>query len=196
MGTPMVKIFKGKFLHYFETASGWEFVSRKREPYADGNTETDAVVIVPIYMDKDIVKLIITSEWREPMQKWVFGFPAGLVDDGETVEETAIRELKEETGLDAMVVLTTSPQLWSSEGLTDECVQTVFVLCAGEVSDSFLVDSEKIKTFMLEKHEMEEMFDRLDEPSEKASFGKVAYYVMKDFANTGFSKLLSNALKG
>ena len=32
-------------------------------------------------------------------------YPAGLVDKGETVEESALRELKEETGLPGKVVV-------------------------------------------------------------------------------------------
>jgi 8-oxo-dGTP pyrophosphatase MutT (NUDIX family) len=42
--------------------------------------------------------IILVSQWRPPANGSVLEFPAGLVDDGETVEAAALRELREETG--------------------------------------------------------------------------------------------------
>ena len=50
----------------------------------------------------------------------------GLVDAGEDVETSALRELKEETGYIGHVVGTTGRQ-YLSPGLTPECIVTVFV---------------------------------------------------------------------
>ena len=38
------------------------------------------------------------KQFRPPIDKLVIEVPAGLVDEGETVEESAVRELREETG--------------------------------------------------------------------------------------------------
>ena len=45
-------------------------------------------------------------------------FPAGLIDDGETPEQAAVRELKEETGYEGKVC-ETSPKLSNQSGMTN-----------------------------------------------------------------------------
>lgn len=39
--------------------------------------------------------------YRPPVDSWVLEFPAGMVDQGETIAAAAVRELQEETGLNA-----------------------------------------------------------------------------------------------
>jgi ADP-ribose pyrophosphatase len=41
--------------------------------------------------------VILVAQYRPPLGKMSLEFPAGLVDAGETCEQAAIRELKEET---------------------------------------------------------------------------------------------------
>lgn len=43
-------------------------------------------------------ELLLQKQYRPPIDKVVIEVPAGLIDTGETVEECAVRELKEETG--------------------------------------------------------------------------------------------------
>jgi len=40
----------------------------------------------------------LQRQWRPPIGKVCIEVPAGLIDEGETAEECALRELKEETG--------------------------------------------------------------------------------------------------
>jgi len=55
----------------------------------------EAVAILPI-IDKNNVILI--RQFRVPINRWIYEVPAGKVEEGETLEETAVRELIEETG--------------------------------------------------------------------------------------------------
>lgn len=53
------------------------------------------VAIVPFTNDGGV---ILTKQFRPPVNKYVIEFPAGLNDRNETLEEVAKRELLEETG--------------------------------------------------------------------------------------------------
>ena len=60
-------------------------------------TRPDAVAIYAVCDDK----VVLVRQYRYPINGWIYEFPAGLVEDGEDYHDTAIRELKEETGLTA-----------------------------------------------------------------------------------------------
>ena len=57
----------------------------------------DAVVILAIRDDGNIA---FVRQWRHPTGRPLLELPAGRVDPGESPEETARRELREEVGLD------------------------------------------------------------------------------------------------
>ncbi|KAJ3871186.1 NUDIX hydrolase domain-like protein [Lentinula edodes] len=44
---------------------------------------------------------VVVEQYRPPIGKFIIELPAGLVDEGETPEQAAIRELEEETGYNA-----------------------------------------------------------------------------------------------
>jgi len=48
--------------------------------------------------------VVMTRQFRYPPQAWILEAPAGRVDRGETPAETAVRELREETGYSATSV--------------------------------------------------------------------------------------------
>jgi ADP-ribose pyrophosphatase len=181
MDNPIL-VHEGKHLHMFKCSSGWEFASRKRNPYSTGNATFDAVVIVPILIRDGKVNLVVNREWREPIHEFVLGLPAGLIDSGESVWFAAKRELKEETGLDANYMFHVTPRLWSSEGMTDESVKVVYLQCSGNISTEFLQDGENISTMLVSRSEATKLMD--------SPMGKVVYFVMQDFINTGLDWVL------
>src|SRR5438270_11722809 len=105
-------LYKGKFLHLIRR-KGWEYVER---PNGGG-----AVFIMAVTADE---KVLLTHEYRVPVEAEVIGMPAGLVGDlgsEETLETAVRRELVEETGYEAETVdlLTKGP---TSPGLCDEVI--------------------------------------------------------------------------
>ena len=60
-----------------------------------GKRTADAVSIVPITRDGN---LVLIREFRYPLNSWVVGLPAGLVEPGEDLAVAVDRELREETG--------------------------------------------------------------------------------------------------
>jgi ADP-ribose pyrophosphatase len=111
------------------------------------------VVIVPYHVGRR--KLVIIEEFRVVLGGYQYGFPAGLVDDGETVDVTCRRELKEETGLALQRILRRSPPVYSSSGMTDEAVTMVFVECDGTPSNAANESSEDIRAVLVDPAEAE-----------------------------------------
>ena len=61
---------------------------------------------------------MIILQYRPPVEAMCVEFPAGLIDEGETPEQAAVRELKEETGYEGKVS-EVSPTLSNQPGLTN-----------------------------------------------------------------------------
>jgi ADP-ribose pyrophosphatase len=127
----------------------WIMCSRNDEPVV-GASRADAVVIVATIDSDGGKKLIVTKEFRVPIWDFEYGFPAGLIDDGEDVETTVSRELKEETGLELVRIKHISTPVFSSAGLTDESCHMVLVEARGQASDEWLDESEDIEILLLD----------------------------------------------
>jgi len=123
----------------------WQVATRATTPKCVSGrfTRPDAVVIVPFHTSEK--KIVITREYRVALADIEYGFPAGLIDEGESIEQTARRELKEETGLTLTRVINTSPPLYSSAGMTDESVTMVTIECDGLPSTAGNTASESIQ---------------------------------------------------
>jgi ADP-ribose pyrophosphatase len=119
------------FAATFENRDGqpgrWMFVSRKDDPHGQRD-QPDAVIIVPVLLSPDQPpRLVLEKEFRLPVNDYVIGFPAGLLEKGEGVEESVRRELLEETGLEVVRFKRITQPVYSTSGFSDECAVMVFV---------------------------------------------------------------------
>ncbi|WP_404401236.1 ADP compounds hydrolase NudE [Idiomarina seosinensis] len=76
-----------------------------------------AVMIVP-FLDQDT--MILVREYAAGLHEYQLGFPKGLIDPGETAEQAAQRELKEEIGygakqLQRLTEVTMAPQFFQAK---------------------------------------------------------------------------------
>ncbi len=151
--TPHLSMFKRTCEHKGKKFD-WFFASRDKEPPPLEKKTPDAVVVVSIHIDdKGTPKLVLTSEFRVPIGGREINFPAGIIDPGQSYSETAIRELKEETGLD-LEVQWISPNLYSSAGLTNESSVYVFGRASGTPSNEHLEGHEDIEVYLADMEQV------------------------------------------
>jgi len=183
-----LNLFKVSYIAKTGKKKSWQMASRQNEPKClTGNYQLpDAVVIVPFHTVRN--KMVIIREFRVPLDDYEYGFPAGLVDNGESVEQAARRELMEETGLTVNRFIKVSPPIYSSAGMTDESVAMVYVECEGEPSNSANTDSELIEIQFISSNEA---MDLLSNTTLK--FDAKSWLAIYQFAeNDAHDKLKSN----
>lgn len=126
-----VNLFQASYEHNGH-AGRWVFASRKQTPHQVG-APGDAVIIVPTLRNPgEAPRLVLVREFRVPVGDYVYGLPAGLIEEGEEIEAAVRREVREETGLEVTAVRRVTQPLLSSSGLTDEAVAMAFVDVRGE----------------------------------------------------------------
>lgn len=135
----------------------WESVERR------GGTGA-AFIIARIVPDDEI---LLVRQFRPPAGKRMLEFPAGLIDPGETAEETAVRELYEETGYRGQV-LCSFPPACSSPGMTGETISMVMMEVDGDAFRGVKVeahpeDSESIECFRVPLRELPEFLARQEQ---------------------------------
>jgi ADP-ribose pyrophosphatase len=164
-------LYQGKWLHFeniqYKDFKGnirsWEFVKRSQD--------RGAVVIIARLYPSD--RIVLIRQYRPPVKNYIFEFPAGLIDDGETPESTAIRELQEETGYIGSLKKITNP-VYNTPGLTNETVAVAFMDVHEESMENitpiqmseptedievFLVKSEELYSFLIERDKLGDSID-------------------------------------
>lgn len=152
---PVRKLTDSRFLNLFTAdvhrptgPRPWIFASRKQQPLT-GPIRPDAVAMIVLVKNEAGPQLLVIREFRAPINAYELALPSGLVDDGETPEVAAKRELFEETGLNLTRIAHISPPVASSAGLTDETVCLVYGEAAGTISDQHLQQHEQIEARLL-----------------------------------------------
>jgi len=104
----------------------WECAERKTR----GSSGIDAVAVLAMIRSKTNafpLSTVVIEQYRPPIDKFIIELPAGLVDEGETAEKAAIRELEEETGFKTESVLESSPVIVPDPGMTNANMRLVIL---------------------------------------------------------------------
>ena len=118
------------------------------------NKKPDSVIM--ILTDETGERILVSREYRMAMAQWIYNFPAGLIDPGETQEESAKRELWEETGLTLVRIDDVLDNSYSAVGFANERNVCVFGVAAGEFRRS-TSDAEEIVPGWYTKEEMKQL---------------------------------------
>ena len=135
------------------------FASRNDEAHIKHKTKeltSEGIVIYPVWRD-DPEKLVMIRQYRYPLDAYIYELPAGLVDAGETPQQAAIREMKEETGFSFEVYeggdAAFRRPVFLGPGITDETSTSVFGYAYGESSKAGQEDTESIEVLLVDKKE-------------------------------------------
>ncbi|MGI6105437.1 MAG: NUDIX hydrolase [Raoultibacter sp.] len=148
----------------------YESVSRKDlEGYTRELTKTDTTTkradAISIVGRTTSDEILLIKEFRYPLNSWCIAFPAGLVEEGESIFSCAQRELQEETGY-SIITEEGRPKMhplsqpgYSSTGMSEESVHIVYAYVEKtgepkpepkEFIETFTVKIEDIPRFIRE----------------------------------------------
>ena len=99
----------------------------------------EGVSILPFHGEN----IITLREYRYPIRSWQTELPGGLIDEGETPEQAAVRELKEETGYEAEEIIALG-DFYPSFGSTNEKIHLFAIRC-GKLGEESLDPAEVLK---------------------------------------------------
>ena len=155
------QVTNNRFLNYYELNTTKKYYMCSRRESAEkldlmtGADRPDGVVMFALY-GEDRDRVVLVHQYRYPLGAYIYELPAGLVEDGEQVDEAALREMREETGLEFHPVLSDSGYerpFYSSAGMTDESCCMVFGTAGGTISQSGLEDTEQLDVVLADRQE-------------------------------------------
>ena len=111
----------------------------------------DSVCIIPVIGNQ----VVVIEQYRYTLDEWMLEFPAGAIDDGESSEEAAKRELEEDTGYvsDKLIYL---GEYYMNQGISSAKCDLFFAICK-ERKQAHLEKTELIKTKLISKEQFQEL---------------------------------------
>lgn len=159
----MEKVRDGKYLKNYELSyenkagriKKFEIVSRKdlKGP-EDLGKKASGVSIVAFQGEK----MMLLREFRLSINKEIFNLCAGMLEEGETIEQCIERELYEETGLHIKKVLSILPPSFSAVGFSDTKTYIAFVEAEG-VFEDHTSDNEEISARFYTREEVKKLLE-------------------------------------
>ncbi|KAM4063699.1 NUDIX domain-containing protein [Hirsutella rhossiliensis] len=118
-----IKLTKITYRDPAGTTRTWESAERRTRP---ATTDIDGVGIVAILDKPSGKEIVLQKQYRPPIDMVTIEVPAGLMDPGESPEQAAVRELREETGY-VGVPSQTSPVMFNDPGFCNTNLRMVHV---------------------------------------------------------------------
>ncbi|XP_069846461.1 ADP-sugar pyrophosphatase isoform X1 [Dipodomys merriami] len=127
-----VKLEKTTYMDPTGKTRTWETVKRTTRK---GQT-ADGVAVIPVLQRTLHYEcIVLVKQFRPPVGGYCLEFPAGLIDDNESPEAAALRELEEETGYKGDVA-ECSPAVCMDPGLSNCTTHIVTVTINGDDAEN------------------------------------------------------------
>ncbi len=175
----MEKVKDGRYLKNYELTyrnkagreKKYEIVSRNAIAGPDKIGEkVSGVSIVAYYGDK----MLLLREFRMGVNRLIYNLCAGMLEEGESLEECIQRELYEETGLHVKRIRSILPPSFAAVAFSDVKTQIAFVDVDGGFEDH-TSENEQIDAKFYTKEEVRELLET-EEFSSRAQIA--AYFFM------------------
>nr|XP_012621144.1 ADP-sugar pyrophosphatase isoform X3 [Microcebus murinus] len=140
----------------------WETVKRTTRK----GQSADGVAVIPVLQRTLHYEcIVLVKQFRPPMGGYCLEFPAGLIDDDESPEAAALRELEEETGYKGDVA-ECSPVVCMDPGLSNCTTHIVTVTINGDDAENVRPkpkpgDGEFVEVISLPKNDLLKRIDAL-----------------------------------
>jgi len=156
------KVRDGRYLKNYELTyenkagqhKVYEIVSRKElHNTADLGSRTSGVSIIAFQGDK----MLLLKEFRMGINKSVYNLCAGMLNEGESMEDCIRRELYEETGLSVKKIVQILPPSYSAVAISDVKTNIAVVEAEGEITGGHTSANEQIQAAFYTKTQLREM---------------------------------------
>lgn len=136
----------------------YEIVSRKELRSIDDLGKHISGVSIVATMNG---KMLLLREFRMGIGKCIYNLCAGMMEEGETIEECIQRELYEETGLNVKVIKSVLYPSYAAVAISDIRTQIAFVEVDGTFEDH-TSDNEMIDAAFYTKEQIKELLKDQD----------------------------------
>lgn len=138
-------------------------------------------VVLPLLPNKNVVMI---RQFRKPLERDVLEIPAGKIEQGESPEETAFRELQEETGYKAnnMTLLT---KMYPSVGYSEELLY-IYLATDLEPGETDFDENEDIDTY---SYHIDDLYEMVMEGKIQDAKTQVAILMTVELLQSGKIKL-------
>lgn len=176
------KIKDGKYLKNYELTylnkagkeKKYEMVSRRElKGIEELGKRASGVSIVAFHEGQ----LLLLQEFRMSINKTIYNLCAGMIEEGESIEECISRELYEETGLSVKRIREILPPSYAAVGISDVKTYIAIVDAEGTFEDH-TSDNEKIKADFYSKEEVKKLLET-EEFSSRSQM--IAYFFTQGF---------------
>ncbi len=154
----ILQMKESKYSHFIKTigyiCTFQDGKAIEREKILKGDKDGSAVIVMPVTSSEEILTVIEPRVFTH--SKIGIGFPAGYIEESETAEVAALRELKEETGYVPKVIYEID-QFYQDEGCSSAFNHAFIAFDVEKKFDQSLDPGELVKYMTFTLDELEEL---------------------------------------